>query len=130
MDWQLVASYFTVNSTDIFYDVRVSKSIQKKNNLLTVPNKVSKSCQQEVSSACMYMRVLNLSCDYVSSVPIEPVRVAQSVKRLTLGPGLDTRSRYILSSHCHWSRAVITYWPKNVHLVVVNSLGGSKPVQE
>ena len=59
---------------------------------------MSKSYQKEVSSACMYMSVLNLSCDHVSSVPIEPVRVAQSVERLTEGPGLDTRSRYILSS--------------------------------
>ena len=36
----------------------------------------------------MYMRVLhvNLSCDHVPSVPVEPIRVALSIARLTQEP--------------------------------------------
>ena len=34
----------------------------------------------------MYMRVINVSCDHVSSVAIFPGRVAQSVARLTQEP--------------------------------------------
>ena len=70
---------------------------KEKRFLLTVPNKVSKNYQHEVSSVCIYMSVLNFLV-IISSVPIEPVRVAQSVERLTKGPGLDTRSRYIILS--------------------------------
>ena len=65
------------------------------------------------------------SCDHVSSVPVEPIRVAQSAARLTQ----EQRSR---ASHLHTfvstpadpRRAVVSYWQKYVHLVVVNSLGG------
>ena len=78
----------------------------------------------------MYMGVLheNLSCDHVSSVPIEPIRVALSVARLTREP--RSRARYqvrlytFVSTPADPRRAVVSYWQKFVHLVVVNSLGG------
>ena len=34
----------------------------------------------------MYMRVINVSCDHVSSVAISPGHIAQSVARLTQEP--------------------------------------------
>ena len=78
----------------------------------------------------MHMSVLhvNLSCDHVSSVPIEPIRVTLSVARLTQEPRF--RARYPVQLHTFVStpadsrRAVISYRRKYVRLVMVNSLGG------
>ena len=57
-----------------------------------------------------------------------PGHVAQSVGHLTCksGPGFDTQSGHILSfSPSSDSRgAVVSYWRKYVHEVLVNRLGG------
>ena len=55
-----------------------------------------------------------------------PGRVAQSVGHLTrkswvLGPGLATYFRF---SFRFFKRAVVSYWQKYVHEVLVNRLGG------
>ena len=53
--------------------------------------------------------------------------MAQSVERLTQrarGPGLDTRSGHILSPSADSRRAVVSYWRKYAHEVLVNHLGG------
>ena len=78
----------------------------------------------------MYVGVLheNLSCGHVSSVPVEPIRVALSVVRLTQEP--RSRARYPVRLHTFVvtpadpRKAVVIYWRKYVHLLVVNSLGG------
>ena len=78
----------------------------------------------------MYMRVINVSCDHVSSVAISPGHIAQSVARLTQ----EQRSSIRYSVRLHTfvypfvdsTRAVkcISYWQKYGHLVLVNRLGG------
>ena len=40
------------------------------------------------------------------------------------GPGFDTRSGHILSPSAGSRRAVVSYWRKYVHEVLVNRLGG------
>ena len=65
---------------------------------------------------------------FMSNILFGPGRVAQSVGHLTrksgvLGsiPGLATYFRF---SFCFSRRAVVSYWRKYVHEVLVNRLGG------
>ena len=76
----------------------------------------------------MNMRIINVSCDHVSSVPISPGGTA-SVARLTqepevpgsiIGPATHT----FVSPLANPRRSVFSFWQKYEHLVMVNRLGG------
>ena len=62
------------------------------------------------------------------ALSVEPGRVAQSVGHLTLGQGSWVRypvwQHTFVSSSAFSRRAVVSYWRKYVHEILVNRLGG------
>ena len=61
---------------------------------------------------------------------MQPGRVAQLVARLTQEPEVPGSIPGFVSPSANSRRAVVSYWRKNVHGVLVNPLRRSKPAQE